>query len=240
MADGTIVADTGQVRLAGTRPNAMRRFMRRRSSIALLMCSPLIILILTLVVYPALYAIYLAMLNKRMTKFVGIDNFTFLLSRPTFQNVIFQSVFFAVTAVILKALIGFVLAHLMHNVPSRSQRVWRGLLLVPWVIPLALSTLGWWWLFDPSYSALNWILTGIGLGPVPWLGATWWARISVILVNTWYGAPFFLIMYLAALKSVPEQLYEAASIDGAGFWQKLRHVTLPMIATSSRSPSCSA
>ena len=105
------------------------------------------------------------MLNKKMTKFVGLDNFTFLLSRPTFQLVIFQSVFFAVSAVILKALIGFVLAHLMHNIPSKSQRIWRGLLLVPWVMPLALSTLGWWWLFDPSYSAFNWILKGIGLPP---------------------------------------------------------------------------
>ena len=228
MADGALVAASPPLAVRA-RPGGMRRFMRRRSSIAFLMCTPLLAIVLTLVVYPAGYAIYLAMLNKKMTKFVGLDNFTFLLSRPTFQQVIFQSVFFAVSAVILKALIGFVLAHLMHNLPSKSQRVWRGLLLVPWVIPLALSTLGWWWLFDPSYSAFNWVLNAMGLPSVPWLGATWWARFSVILVNTWYGAPFFLIMYLAALKSVPEQLYEAASIDGAGFWQKLVHVTLPMM-----------
>ena len=92
-----------------------------------------------------------------------------------------------------------------------------------------MSTLGWWWLFDPSYSAFNWVINAFGGPSIPWLGSTWWARFSVILVNTWYGAPFFLIMYLAALKSVPEQLYEAASIDGAGFWQKLFHVTLPMM-----------
>jgi multiple sugar transport system permease protein len=117
----------------------------------------------------------------------------------------------------------------MHEVPGRSQRIWRGLLLVPWVIPLAMSTLGWWWLFDPSYSAFNWVLEQIGLPAVPWLGQPWWARFSVILVNTWYGAPFFMIMYLAALKSVPEQLYEAAAIDGATGIQKLRFVTLPMM-----------
>jgi multiple sugar transport system permease protein len=230
MADGTTTLPVTGTSLSATgRPGGMRRFMRRRSSIAFLMCTPLLVIVLGLVVYPAIYAIYLSMLNKRMTKFIGLDNFTFLLSRPTFQSVIFQSVLFAVTAVILKALIGFVLAHLMHNVPSNRQRIWRGLLLVPWVIPLAMSTLGWWWLFDPSYSAFNWIIQGLGGPQIPWLGATWWARFSVILVNTWYGAPFFLIMYLAALKSVPEQLYEAASIDGAGFWQKLRHVTLPMM-----------
>lgn len=230
MADGsTLPMAAGPSLVPGARPGGLHRFMRRRSSIAVLMCAPLLAVVLSLVVYPAVYAIYLSMLNKKMTTFVGLSNFTFLLSRPTFQNVIFQSVFFAVTAVILKATIGFVLAHLMHNIPSRNQRIWRGLLLVPWVIPLAMSTLGWWWLFDPSYSAFNWVLNAFGGPSIPWLGATWWARFSVILVNTWYGAPFFLIMYLAALKSVPEQLYEAASIDGAGFWQKLRHVTLPMM-----------
>jgi len=230
MADGSILPMGGGARrVSASHPGGMRRFMRHRSTMAFAMCLPLLAVVVSLVVYPGLYAIYLSMLNKKMTKFVGLDNFTFLLSRPTFQAVIFQSVLFAVTAVILKALIGFMLAHLMHNIPSKRQRIWRGLLLIPWVIPLAMSTLGWWWLFDPSYSAFNWVINALGGPSIPWLGATWWARFSVILVNVWYGAPFFLIMYLAALKSVPEQLYEAASIDGAGFWQKLWHVTLPMM-----------
>jgi len=211
------------------RRSSLRALARRRSTVAVLMCLPLLVVLGGLVVYPALYAIWLSMLNKRMTSFVGLSNYAFLLGRPAFQAVILQSVIFAVTAVVLKALIGFVLAHLMHNIPSRRQRIWRGLLLIPWVIPLALSTLGWWWLFDPSYSAFNWVLNQLGFASVPWLGATWWARFSVILVNVWYGAPFFMIMYLAALKSVPEQLYEAASIDGASAVQRLRHVTLPMM-----------
>ena len=107
------------------------------------------------------------MLNKRMTQFVGLGNFSFLIGRNTFQLVIFQSCLFAVTAVVLKAAIGFILAHLMHNIPSGRQRIWRGLLLVPWVIPPALSTLGWWWLFDPSYSAFNWILNELGFHRSP-------------------------------------------------------------------------
>ena len=134
--------------------------------------------------------------------------------------VIWQIGIFAVTAVFLKALIGLILAHLLHNLPAKGQRKWRGMLLVPWVIPPALSTLGWWWMFDPSYSALNWVLNGLGVPSVPWLGEPCWARFSVILVNVWYGAPFFMIMYLAALKSVPDQLYEAAAIDGATGWQR--------------------
>ena len=207
----------------------MRLFLRRKSTIAFAMALPLILLIGLLVVYPALFAIHLATLNKSMEHFVGIDNFTFLFSRETFWMVVKQSIVFALSAVIFKALIGFCVAHFVHNIPVKGQRKWRGMLLVPWVIPPAMSTLAWLWLFDPSYSAFNWILEAVGIEKVNWLGSPNWARFSVILVNVWYGAPFFVIMYLAALKSVPEQLYEAAAIDGANWWQKLYFITLPMM-----------
>ncbi len=231
MADGsTFVAGSNSFApLTRTRPGSVQRFLRRRSTTAVLLAMPLMLLIGTLVIYPAIYSLYLAMLNKRMTAFVGLGNFAFLLKRNTFQLVIFQSCLFAVTSVILKALLGFILAHLMHNIPGKSQRIWRGLLLIPWVIPLALSTLSWWWLFDPAYSGFNWLLNKFGFASIPFLGVGWNARIAVITVNVWFGTPFFMIMYLAALKSVPEQLYEAASIDGAGAWQKLFFVTLPMM-----------
>ena len=207
----------------------LKRVLQRRSTIAFFMCFPLLMIIGGLVIYPALYAIHLATLNKSMTRFVGFGNFTFLFSRETFWMVVWQSAIFALTAVLFKALIGLITAHLVNNLPDKGQRKWRGMLLVPWVIPLSLSTLGWWWMFDPTYSALNWVLNGIGIGGVPWLADPYWARFSVILDNVWYGAPFFLIMYLAALKSVPEQLYEAAAIDGANAWQKFVHITLPMM-----------
>lgn len=229
MADGTSVS-VGMTGASSTaRPSSMKKFMQRRSTIAFFLCLPLILLVAGFVIYPAFYAIYLSMLNKKMTAFVGLGNFTFLLKRHTFQLVIFQSCLFAITAVILKALLGFIIAHLMHNIPGKNQKIWRGLLLVPWVIPLALSTLTWWWMFDPSYSAFNWILNQFGFGDVPWLGVGWIARICTITVNVWFGTPFFMIMYLAALKSVPDQLYEAASIDGASAIQKLLYVTLPMM-----------
>ncbi|MFL1464023.1 carbohydrate ABC transporter permease [Roseococcus sp. DSY-14] len=207
----------------------MRRMARRKSTVAFLLTLPLIAVIGGLVAWPAAYAIYLSTLNRRMTAFIGLENFAILLENDTFRGVIWQSCFFAVTAVILKALIGFWLAHMLHHIPTKGQRLWRGVLLVPWVIPPALSTLGWWWMFEPSYSSLNWLLAIFAVPAVPWLGEPWWARISVIMVNVWYGAPFFMIMYLAALKSVPEQLYEAADIDGASSWQRLRYVTLPMM-----------
>ena len=228
MADGSPVAADPPSRVRRRR-SGMRRLLQRRSTVGVLFCLPMIVLIGGLVLYPACYALYLAMLNRRMTQFVGLGNFAFLLQRQTFRLVIFQSCLFAVSAVLLKAFFGFILAHLMSNIPSGRQRIWRGLLLVPWVIPLALSTLGWWWLFDPSYSAFNYVLQDLGFAPIPWLGVAWPARLCMITVNVWFGTSFFMIMYLAALKSVPEQLYEAASIDGAGTFQKMFYITVPMI-----------
>ncbi len=214
---------------SAARRMTMQKFMRRRSTTALVLALPLILLISGLVIYPAFFAMYLSMLDRKMEEFTGLRNILFLLHFDTFWMVVEQSCIFAISAVFFKALIGFVTSHLVHNLPAKGQRKWRGMLLVPWVIPTAMSTIAWFWLFDPSYSALNWILAKFGIGPIPWLGVTSWARFSVILVNVWYGAPFFLIMYLAALKSVPEQLYEAAAIDGANWWQKVWYVTLPMM-----------
>ena len=164
-----------------------------------------------------------------MDRFVWLSNFSFLFTRETFWMVVKQSCIFAVTAVIFKAILGFIVAHLVHAIPTQGQRKWRGMLLVPWVIPPALSTLAWLWLFDPSYSAFNYIIVALGGDPIPWTGDAMWARASVILVNIWIGAPFFMIMYLAALKSVPAELYEVAAIDGANWLQKLWYITIPMM-----------
>jgi multiple sugar transport system permease protein len=219
----------GALRAAPGFGTYLRNFWHARSTLAFLMCMPLIAIIGGLILYPFFYSIHLSMLNKSETEFVGLGNFLFLMDRATFWMVVRQSVLFTVVAVMFKALIGFVCAHLIHNVPQSGQRIWRGLMLIPWVIPPALSTLGWWWLFDPTYSAINWLLVNLGGPHVPWLSETFWARSAVILVNVWYGAPFFMIMYLAALKSIPEELYDAAKVDGASAWQRLVYVTLPMM-----------
>src|SRR5258707_8591545 len=150
--------------------------MKRKSTAAFLMTLPLILLIAILVIYPAFYSMHLATLNKSMQRFVGLGNFQFLFKRETFWLVVQQSCIFAISAVLFKALIGFIVAHFVHNIPAKGQRKWRGMLLVPWVIPPAMSTLAWLWLFDPSYSAFNWVLTGLGLDGIPWLGNPYWAR----------------------------------------------------------------
>ncbi|MBV1695749.1 MAG: sugar ABC transporter permease [Hyphomicrobiales bacterium] len=246
MADGTTKPIGAEpARIVKRRRGGLRAWAGRKSTIAFMMALPLITLIAVLVVYPAFYAVYLTTLNKRMTATaymrncsylpdwlcgsLPLGNIQFLFTRETFWMVVWQSCLFAITAVIFKALIGFIVAHFVHNIPAKGQRKWRGMLLIPWVIPPAMSTLAWLWLFDPSYSAFNWILVKLGGGPIPWTGDAYWARFSVILVNIWVGAPFFMIMYLAALKSVPDQLYEAAEIDGANWWQRIWYVTLPMM-----------
>jgi multiple sugar transport system permease protein len=232
MADTVQTWTTPALRGAAVTPStwqALQRFLHRRSTVALLMCLPLMIIVAGLVIYPACYSIYLSMLNRSQTHFIGLGNFKFLLGRDVFQMVVEQTAIFALSAVFFKALIGLITAHLINNLPAKGQRKWRGMMLVPWVIPLALSSLGWWWLFDPTHSAFNYVLEELGFKEIPWLSEPDWARVSVILVNVWFGAPFFLIMYLAALKSVPEQLYEAAAIDGANWWQRLCYVTLPMM-----------
>src|ERR1700758_4474806 len=141
----------------------LHKFARRKSTIAFLMALPLITIVLCLVVYPAFYSIHLATLNKSMQHFVGFGNFEFLFRRNTFWMGVEQSIMFAVTAAIFKAVVGFIVAHFVHNLPAQGQRKWRGMLLIPWVIPPAMSTLAWLWLFDPSYSAFNWIFAHLGI-----------------------------------------------------------------------------
>src|ERR1700681_719281 len=161
----------GVARTGGVRKRAsLRTAMKRKSTAAFLMTLPLILLIAILVLYPAFYSMHLATLNKSMQRFVGFGNFEFLFKRETFWLVVKQSCIFALSAVFFKALIGFVVAHFVHNIPAKGQRKWRGMLLVPWVIPPAMSTLAWLWLFDPSYSAFNWLLALVGIDPVPWTG----------------------------------------------------------------------
>jgi multiple sugar transport system permease protein len=130
-----------------------------------------------------------------------------------------------------KLVFGISLA-LLLNQQLWFQRLIRGALLLPWVIPTALSTLGWWWMFNSLYSVVNW--TGIALGlmdpPGPnWLGQKYYAMTAVVLVNIWRGLPFFAITILAGLVAIPKELYEAAEADGAGAAARFWHVTLPLL-----------
>jgi multiple sugar transport system permease protein len=140
-ADGGTLAVPAPRAARSPNVSGLERLARRRSTIAFLMTLPLLLIIGGLVVYPFFYAMYLSTLNRTMVRNIGLENYAILLDTDTFWWVIWQSCIFAISAVLLKALIGFVLAHHLHHIPAKGQRKWRGMLLVPWVIPPALSTL---------------------------------------------------------------------------------------------------
>src|SRR5919108_1632516 len=195
---------------------------------------PALLLIVGLVAYPFGMAIYFSLSDYWVGspgEFVGLQNFRDVVGNEIFQRTVYNSFVFTAIAVVLKAVLGVWLAMLLFRA-FKFKRLIRGAVLLPWVIPTALSTLAWWWMFDSLYSVVNW--TGIRLGliapPGPnWLGMTSYAMTAIIAVNVWRGLPFFAITVLAGLVSIPREYYEAAEVDGAGSWGRFCHVTLPLL-----------
>lgn len=219
------------------RPGAVvraREWLDRESILGPLFVTPAIILLLLLVAYPFLMALYFAMSDAfigRPSHFVGITNFVRLWDSDAFRQTFQNAFVFTGISVACKLVLGIALA-LLLNEQLWFKRLIRGAVLLPWVIPTALSTLGWWWMFNSLYSVVNW--TGIALGimapPGPnWLGQTYYAMAAVIIVNVWRGLPFFAITILAGLVAIPRELYEAAEADGAGAASRFWHVTLPLL-----------
>jgi len=196
--------------------------------------TPAVLLLVLLVAYPFAMALYFAMSNSfigRPSHFTGIRNFVNLWQSDAFRQTFQNAFVFTGTAVAFKLVMGISLA-LLLNETLWFKRLIRGAVLLPWVIPTALSTLGWWWMFNSLYSVVNW--TGIHLGlldpPGPnWLGQKYYAMTAVVAVNVWRGLPFFAITILAGLVSIPKELYEAAEADGAGAMARFWHVTLPLL-----------
>ena len=204
--------------------------LRRQNFIGLAFCAPLLVIILGLVVYPLGSAVYMAFLSRDETAFVGLANFQRLLHRDVFWQVVWQSWLIALAAVACKVTLGLAGALLLNALRGRrGQEVWHAVFLIPWVMPLSLAVLGWWWLFEPTYSSLNWLLVQAFNITIPWLSEPGWARASVILVNVWSGTPFFILIYLAALRMLPHELYEASALDGASAGQQFFHITLPLL-----------
>ncbi len=191
------------------------------------------VLILGLVAYPFLVALSFAISDKVIGKpghFVGVQNFLSLLQWPVFLQTVLNSLTFTFFALVLKVGLGMGLALLMHHV-VRGKNFFRGAVLLPFIVPTALSTVAWWKMLDPQYNIFNWLGVHMGLftqGP-NWLGDPFWAKVSVILVNAWRGTPFFAISILAGLVAIPQDLYDAAKVDGAGSVHRFRYVTLPML-----------
>src|SRR5437016_9887797 len=211
-----------------------REFFDREGVLGPLFVTPALIILVLLVAYPFAMALYFSLSNAfigRPSHLVGFRNFINLWESDAFRQTFQNAFVFTGTAVACKLVLGLSLA-LLLNQQLWFKRLIRGAVLLPWVIPTALSTLGWWWMFNSLYSVVNW--TGIALGlmepPGPnWLGQRYYAMTAVVVVNVWRGLPFFAITILAALVSIPRELYEAAEADGAGPVTRFWYITLPLL-----------
>ena len=229
----------GQIGLVGpARPVTLRaragNWLDRERVLGPLFVGPAVVLLLLLVAYPFCIALYFSVSNAfigRPSHFVGLRNFINLWQSDAFRQTFQNAFVFTGVAVVFKLVLGISLAMLL-NQQLWFKRLIRGAVLLPWVIPTALSTLGWWWMFNSLYSVVNW--TGLALGlmdpPGPnWLGQKYYAMTAVVTVNVWRGLPFFAICILAGLVSIPRELYEAAEADGAGPAARFWLITLPLL-----------
>ncbi len=201
---------------------------------------PAAIVMICLVVYPFCLALWYSVSDKIIGEEAKLvspiwDNFYYIITEdPIFIQTLKNTLIFATLSVFLKGAFGLGAALLLQRA-ARLKRFFRGSILIPFIAPTGLTTLGWWLIFDPTYSHINWLLENVwpinlfGLGPYQWLGNPTLALVSCILVNFWRGMPFFAITIFAGLVSIPEQLYEAAETDGAGTVRKFWHITLPLL-----------
>ena len=195
---------------------------------------PALGLLLVFLSYPLGLGVWLAFTDTRIGRagyFIGFENFQSLWHDPVFITSVWNTLLYTGVATIGKFALGLWLALLLNNhLPFKS--LLRALILVPWIVPTVLSAIAFWWIYDPQFSIISYILVDV-LGwretYIDFLGAPWPARFSLIAANIWRGIPFVAISLLAGLQTISPALYEAAMLDGANAWQRFRHVTLPML-----------
>mgnify|MGYP005818742951 CR=1 FL=1 len=211
----------------------LRRFLKPEALTGYVLISPAVFLMLVLLAYPFVLAVWISLTDRVLGepgKFIWFGNFLKLLQDKLFLETVWNSFIYTISTICLKMLLGVILALLLNqDIPCRN--LVRGLILMPWIVPTSLSVLTWLWMFDSLFSVVNYILLGAGLiaKKVPWLGDPFWAMVSVIIVNTWRGLPFFAVSFLAGLMTIPRELYEAAEVDGALRFRQFWHITLPLL-----------
>lgn len=198
--------------------------------------APTILYIVALVGFPFFLALFYSLsdvtVGSTTVKFVGLKNFRGIMETPTFWEAMGNTFIFAFASQVVVVVLAKILAMaLMNDFPGR----WlvRLLILLPWVAPISLGAIGWLWIFDPIYSIINWTAQAIGiLGPntrVIWLGEPNLAMASIIVVHVWRLLPLATVIILAGLSSIPQDIHDAAAVDGAGFWRRFFQITLPLV-----------
>ena len=222
------LAAPGEIKAGG-----LSEFLVRDTPVAYAFIGPAFFLLLFLVAYPFALSVWFSLSDARVGetgRFVGLDNFARLLRSGIFLQTLQNSIVFTTIALTLKTVLGMVIALLLFRL-VRFKRLIRGAILLPFIVPTALSTLVWWWMFEPLYSVVNWTLKALHLvnHDIPWLPDPYLAMFTVILVNTWRGLPFFAITLLAGLVAIPKEMYEAAESDGAGPVGRFWYITVPLL-----------
>ncbi|HEV2188692.1 MAG TPA: sugar ABC transporter permease [Stellaceae bacterium] len=211
----------------------MSTWLDRGSVFSWLMMALPILFLVAFVGYPFFYGIALSLEDRMVAQpgtFAGFKNFAHDAQDPVFWTVVSNTFIYTGVATLLKMVGGLGLA-LAMNQQFRMKNLIRALLLLPFIVPTVLSTVAFMWMLDPAFSVVNRLLMQFGV-PKPgpsWLGNPILAMFSIIMINTWRGLPFYGITLLAGLQTVPVELYEAATIDGAGGWQRFRYITLPIL-----------
>jgi multiple sugar transport system permease protein len=209
------------------------RLLNNRNMLGLVFMLPTAILLLVFLTYPLGLGIWLGFTDTKIGnpgEWIGLENYSYLIDDSLTRLALFNTIFYTVSASILKFFLGLWLAMLLNrNLPFKS--FFRAIVLLPWITPTALSALAFWWLYDAQFSIISWTLIKLGLihSYIDFLGEPWMARFSTVAANVWRGIPFVAISLLAGLQTISPSLYEAASIDGVTPWQRFRYITLPLL-----------
>jgi multiple sugar transport system permease protein len=217
------------------RPSSrLARILDNKTVLIILCLLPAAGLMLTFLTYPLGLGVWLAFTDTRIGRageFIGFENYTSLFADRIFWLSVFNTIVYTVVATVGKFGLGLWLALILnHNLPFKS--IIRALILVPWIVPTVLSAIAFWWIYDPQFSIVSYVLVDVlhwRTTYIDFLGTPWNARFSLIFANIWRGIPFVAICLLAGLQTISPSLYEAAMLDGASPWQRFRHVTFPML-----------
>ena len=215
------------------RPHGAGSWLDNRHVLGLLFLLPTAALLIAFLTYPLGLGTWLGFTDAKVGRtgeFIGLDNFEFLWGDEVTRLALFNTIFYTTIASIIKFGLGLWLALLLNrHLPFKGFL--RAIVLLPFIVPTALSAIAFWWIYDSQFSIISWTLQRMGLihGYIDFLGNPWNARFSTIAANIWRGVPFVAITLLAGLQTISPSYYEAASLDGATPWQQFRHVTLPLL-----------
>jgi multiple sugar transport system permease protein len=227
------------VAIAESAPKPASRFrfiLDRRDVLGAILVAPAVLYVLVLVGVPFLMAVYYSVsaytIYDPSWRFVGLSNIEDLIENPVFRQTLYNTFIFTFGSQILGLILGkFGALVLLRPFPGR--KFVRAMIILPWAVPIALATVAWQWMFDSLYSVINWTLIALGIidrSQAPnWLGNPELAMLSVIVVNAWRFFPFAIVIFLAGITAVPQDVIDAAIVDGAGFWRRNYQIIMPMI-----------